>query len=98
MVREKEGAMKRREKVHSRKGTVPSDFGEGGNTVNVSGKRLRHRSAQESAEAPDLGGDTSTSSDDDVEDETFPGQFEFRRHRRTGSDDIEFDEAMDGDG
>jgi hypothetical protein len=36
--------------------------------------------------------------DDDVEDETFLGQFELRRHRRTGSDDIEYDEAMDGDG
>jgi hypothetical protein len=29
MVREKEGAKKRREEVHSRRGTVPNDFGEG---------------------------------------------------------------------
>jgi hypothetical protein len=66
MVREKEGAKKRREEVHSRRGTVLGDFGEGGSIVNVSGKRLRHRSAQESAEASDHGGDTGTSSDDDV--------------------------------
>jgi hypothetical protein len=97
MARGKEGAKKRREEVHSRRGTVPGDFWEGGNTANVIGKRLRHRSAQESAEAPDLGGDTDTSSDDDVEDETFQGQFELRRHRRIGSDDIESDEAMDED-
>jgi hypothetical protein len=64
MVREKEGAKKRREEkrreekrreeVHARRGTVPGDFGEGGSTVNVSGKRLRRRSAQESVEALDL--------------------------------------------
>jgi hypothetical protein len=57
MVREKEGAKKRREEVRSRRGAIPSDFGEGGSTVNVSGKRLRRRSAQASAEDPDLGGD-----------------------------------------
>jgi hypothetical protein len=74
MVQEKEGAKKRREEMHSRRGAVPGDIGEGGSTINVSGKRLRHRSAQASIEAPDLGGDTSTSSDDNVEDETFPGQ------------------------
>jgi hypothetical protein len=50
MVREKEGAKKRREDVHSRRGAVPSDFGEGGSTVNVSGKRLRRRSSQASTE------------------------------------------------
>jgi hypothetical protein len=97
MVREKEGAKKRREEVHSRGVTVPGDFGEGSNNVNVSGKRLRRRSSQESAEAPNLGGDTDTSSDDDVEDETFPGQFELRRHKRTGSDDDDSDKAMDED-
>jgi hypothetical protein len=97
MVREKEGAKKRREEVHSRRGTVLGDFGEGSNTVNVSGKRLRRRSAQECVEAPDLGGDTGTSTDDDVEDVTFPGQFELRRHKRTGSDDDDSDEAMDED-
>jgi hypothetical protein len=75
MVWEKEGAKKRREEVHSRRGAIPGDFGEGGSTINVSSKRLRHRSAQASAEDPDLGGDTGTSSDDNVEDETFPGQF-----------------------
>jgi hypothetical protein len=48
MVREKEGAKKRREEVHSRRGAVPGDFGEGGSTINVSGKRLRRRSAQAS--------------------------------------------------
>jgi hypothetical protein len=93
----KDCAKKRREEVHSRRGTVSGDFGEEASTVNVSGKRLRHRSAQESTEAPDLGGDTDTSSDDDVEDETFPGQFELRRHMRTCCDDIESDEAMDED-
>jgi hypothetical protein len=36
---------------------------------------LRRRSAQESVEALDLWGDTGTSSDDNVEDETFQGQF-----------------------
>jgi hypothetical protein len=50
MVREKEGAKKRREEVHSHRGTVLGDFGKGGNTLNVSGKRLRCRSAQESEE------------------------------------------------
>jgi hypothetical protein len=45
MVWEKEGAKKRREEVHSHRGAVPGDFGEGGNTVNISGKRLRRRSA-----------------------------------------------------
>jgi hypothetical protein len=58
---------------------------------------LRHHSTQESVEVPDLGGDTGTSSDDDVEDETFPGQCELRRHKRTGSDDDDSDEAMDED-
>jgi hypothetical protein len=81
MVREKEGAKKRREEVLSRRGAIPGDFGEGGSTVNVSGKRLRRRLAQASAEDPDLVGDTGTSSDDNVEDETFPGQFELRRHQ-----------------
>jgi hypothetical protein len=94
MVREKEGAKKRREEVHSRRGAIPGEFGEGGSTVNVSGKRLRHRSAQASAEDPDLGGDTSTSSDDNVEDETFSGQYELRRHQEAGSDS---DEAEDED-
>jgi hypothetical protein len=51
MVREKEGA-KKREEVLSRRGAVPGDFGEGGSTVNVSGKRLRRCSAQASAEDP----------------------------------------------
>jgi hypothetical protein len=37
--------------------------------------------------APDLGGDTGTSSDDNIEDETFPGQYELRRHQEAGSDD-----------
>jgi hypothetical protein len=78
MVREKEGAKKRREEVHSRRGAVPGDFGEGGSTVNVSGKRLRRRSAQASTEDPDLGGDTGTSSDDNVENETFLGQYELQ--------------------
>jgi hypothetical protein len=95
MVQEKEGAKKRREEVHSRRGAVPGDFGEGGSTVNVSGKRLRHRSAQASTEAPDLGGDTGTSSDDNVEDETFSGQYELRRHREAGSNDDDTDEAED---
>jgi cobalamin biosynthesis protein CobT len=86
MVREKEGAKKRREDVLSRRGTAVI-LGKGGNTVNVSGKRLRHRSAQASTKAPDLGGDTGTSSDDNVEDETFSGQYELRRHQEAGSDD-----------
>jgi hypothetical protein len=94
MVREKEGAKKTREEVHSRRGTIPGVFGEGGSTINVSGKRLRRRSAQASAEDPDLGGDTSTSSDDNVEDETFTGQYELRRHQEAGSDS---DEAEDED-
>jgi hypothetical protein len=94
---EKEGAKKRREEVHSRRETVPGDFGEGGSTLNVSSNKLRCRSAQESAEAPDLGGDISTSSDDDVEDETFPSQFDLRRHKRTGSDDDDSNEGMDED-
>jgi hypothetical protein len=55
MVREKEGAKKRREEVHSHRGAVPGEFGEGGSTVNVSGKRLRRRSAQASTKAPDIG-------------------------------------------
>jgi hypothetical protein len=97
MVREKEGAKKRREEVHSRRGAVPGDFWEGGSTVNVNEKRLRHRSAQASIEAPDLGGDTGTSSDDNVEDETFPGQYELRRHQEAGSDDDDTDEAEDED-
>jgi hypothetical protein len=94
MVREKEGAKKRREEVLSHRGAIPGDFGEGGSTVNFSGKRLRRLSAQASAEDPDLGGDTGTSSDDNVEDETFPGQFELRRHQEAGSDS---DEAEDED-
>jgi hypothetical protein len=97
MVREKEGAKKRRKEVHSRRGAVPGDFGEGGSTVNVNGKRLRRRSAQASTEAPDLGGDTGTSSDDNAEDETFPGQYELRRHQEAGSDDDDIDEAEDKD-
>jgi hypothetical protein len=95
MVREKEGAKKRREEVHSRRGAVPGDFREGGNTVNVSSKMLRRRSAQASTEVPNLGGDTGTSSDDNVEDETFPGQYELRRHQKAGSDDDDTDEAED---
>jgi hypothetical protein len=94
MVWEKEGARREEKRCILAEG-LPPVTGEGGSTIKVSGKRLRHHSAQESAEAPDIGGDTGTSSDDDVEDETFPGQFELRRHRRTGSDDIESDEAMD---
>jgi hypothetical protein len=35
---------------------------------------------------------TGTSSDDNVEDETFPGQYELRRHQEAGSDS---DEAED---
>jgi hypothetical protein len=97
MVREKEGAKKRRKEVRSRRGTVPDDFGEGGNTVNVSGKRLRRHSTQVSIEAPDLGGDTGTSSDDNIEDETFPGQYELRRHHEAGSDDDNSDEVEDED-
>jgi hypothetical protein len=97
MVRENEGAKKRREEVHSRRGTVAGDFGEGGSTVNVSGKRLRCRSAQASTEAPDLGGDTGTSSDDNIEDETFLGQYELRRHQEVGSDDDDSDEVEDED-
>jgi hypothetical protein len=97
MVREKEGAKKRREEVHSRRGAIPSDFGEGGSTVNVSGKMLRRRSAQASTEASDLGGDTGTSCDDNVEDETFPGQYELRRHQEAGSDDDDTEEAEDED-
>jgi hypothetical protein len=93
----KKGAKKRREEVHSRRGAVPSDFGEGGSTVNVSDKRLRRRSAQASTEDPGLGGDTGTSSDDNVEDETFPGQYELRRHQEAGSDDDDTDEAEDED-
>jgi hypothetical protein len=98
MVQEKEGAKKRREEVHSRRGAVLGDFGEGGSTVNVSGKMLRHRSAQASTEAPDLGGDTGTSNDDNVEDETFPGQYELRRHQEAGSNDDDYtNEAEDED-
>jgi hypothetical protein len=97
MVREKEGAKKRREEVHSHRGTVPGDFGEEGSTVNVSGKRLRCRSAQASTEAPDLGGDTGTSSDDNIEDETFQGQFEMRMHQEAGFDDDNSDEVEDED-
>jgi hypothetical protein len=95
MVREKEGAKKRREEVHSRRGAIPGDFGEGGSTINVSDKRLRCRSAQASTEDPDLRGDTGTSSDDNVEDETFSGQYELRRHHEAGSDDDDSDEAED---
>jgi hypothetical protein len=95
MVQEKEGAKKRREEVHSRRGAIPGEFREGGSTVNVSGKRLRRRSAQESAEDPDLGGDTGTSSVDNVEDETFPGQYELRRHQEAGSDSDEAEDEED---
>jgi hypothetical protein len=70
---EKGGGEEKRDEVHTRWGAIPGDFGEGGSTVNVSSKRLRRRSAQASTEIPDLGGDTGTSSDDNVEDETFPG-------------------------
>jgi hypothetical protein len=97
MVREKEGAKKRREEVHFRRGAVPSDSGEGGSTINVSNKRLKPRSAQESIEAPDLGGDTGTSSDDNVENETFPSQYELRRHQEAGSDDDDTNEVEDED-
>jgi hypothetical protein len=76
---EKRREEKRIEEVHSCRGTVPGEFWEGDNTVNVSDKSLRHRSTQASTEAPDLGGDTGTSSDDNIEDETFPGQYELRR-------------------
>jgi hypothetical protein len=69
-------------------------LGKGGITINVSGKRLRRRLAQASAEDPDLGGDIGTRSDDNVEDETFPGQYELRRHQEAGSDS---DEAEDED-
>jgi hypothetical protein len=58
---------------------------------------LRHRSAQASTEDPDIGGDTGTSSDDNVEDETFPGQYELRRHQEAGSNDDDSDEAEDED-
>jgi hypothetical protein len=95
MVREKEGAKKRREEVHSRRGAVPGDFGEGGSTVNVSGKRFE--TLLSSSEDPDLGGDTGTCSDDNVEDETFPGQYELRRHQEAGSDNDDTDEAEDED-
>jgi hypothetical protein len=44
-----------------------------------------------------LGGDTGTSNDDNVEDETFPGQYELRRHQEAGSDDDDNDEAEDED-
>jgi hypothetical protein len=83
----------RREEVHSRRGTVPSDFREGGSTVNVSGKRLRRRSAQASTEAPNLGGDTSTSNDDNIEEETFQDHLELRRHQEARSDDDNSDEV-----
>jgi hypothetical protein len=58
---------------------------------------LRRRSAQSSTEDPDLGGDTGTSSIDNVEDETFLGQYELRRHQEAGSDDDDIDEAEDED-
>jgi hypothetical protein len=58
---------------------------------------LRRRSAQASTEDPDLGGDTGTSSVDNVEDETFPGQYELRRHQEAGSNDNDSDEAEDED-
>jgi hypothetical protein len=93
------GTGKGRGKEKKRRGafsprSYPGEFGEVGSTVNVSSKRLRRRSAQASAEDPDLGGDTGTSSDDNGEDETFPGQFEPRRHQEAGSDS---DEAEDED-
>jgi hypothetical protein len=81
MVREKEGAKKRKEDVYARREAIPGDFGVGSSTTDVSEKRLRPRSARGSAEAPDLGGDTSTSSDDNVENETYQGQFEPRKHQ-----------------
>jgi hypothetical protein len=58
---------------------------------------LRRHSTQASTEAPDLGGDTGTSSDDNIEDETFPGQYELRRHHEAGSDDDNSDEVEDED-
>jgi hypothetical protein len=49
MVREKEGAKKKREEVYARREGVLGDFGEGGSTINVIGKRLRPLLARESA-------------------------------------------------
>jgi hypothetical protein len=40
---------------------------------------LRRRSAQASTKAPDLGGEIGTSSDGNIEDETFQGQYELRK-------------------
>jgi hypothetical protein len=57
MVREKEGAKKRREEVHSHRGAVPGDFGEGGSTVN---------GHQEAGSDDD---DTDEAKDEDKEDE-----------------------------
>jgi hypothetical protein len=58
---------------------------------------LRRRSTQACTEDTDLGGDTGTRSDDNVEDETFPGQYELKRHQEAGSDDDDIDEAEDED-
>jgi hypothetical protein len=73
MVMEKEGAKKRKEEVYDRREHIPGDFGARSSAINVSGKRLRPRSARRSAEAPDLRGDTGTRNDDNVEDETYQG-------------------------
>jgi hypothetical protein len=54
---------------------------------------LRHRSTQASTEEPDLGGDTGTSSDENIEDAAFSVQDELRRHQEAGSDDDDTDEA-----
>jgi hypothetical protein len=83
--------------VYSHREADPGDFGEGGRTIKVSGKRFRTHLARGSAEAPNLGGDTGTSSDDDVEDETYQGQFEMRKHKEAGSEDDGSEEVEDED-
>jgi hypothetical protein len=71
---------------------------EAGGSGSAGGWNLRERAAKRgNEEQEDLGGDTGTSSDDDVEDETFvdPSAFHVRHHRKgpaTDGDDEEDEE------
>ena len=89
MPRMKESARKRKEDVLARGGTTRfmSDSGAGGSGR---GRNLRPRASKKRAEVDvDIGGDTWTSSNDDVEDETFVDYSAFELRKRHGKGQLE---------
>ena len=103
MPRTKEGAKKRKEDLLTHRGITSRDFSEGGSGSGT-GRNLRPRAEKRRAEPEEnVGSENETSSEDDVEDETFVdySAFELRkRHGKgvadVGDDDEEEEEDLGG--